>query len=187
MATEIASWATSGIYAITNTKTGECYVGSATLCAVRWGIHLRQLKTHKHPSKSLQAAWDRDGAEAFAFEILETVTDEYALGTREQAWLESLQPKYNTILHSNRARGPRQPQIPWAEKLRGRTLPYLRAWRMHKLMAQIELAERSGLAKSTLARAERGDEVVSFANIRKLAEALGISAEDLLNRAPEGG
>jgi hypothetical protein len=29
--------------------------------------------------------------------------------------------------------------------------------------------------------------VVTFANIRKLAEALGISAEDLLNRALDGG
>ena len=63
-------------------------------------------------------------------------------------------------------------------------MPHLKAWRMYKLMAQNELAERSGLAKSTLARAERGDEVVNFANIRKLAEALGISPEDLLGSAP---
>jgi transcriptional regulator with XRE-family HTH domain len=72
-----------------------------------------------------------------------------------------------------------------AEYVRGRPLPHLKAWRMNKLMAQNELAERSGLAKSTLARAERGDEVVNFANIRKLAEALGISAEELLSPAPD--
>ena len=53
-------------------------------------------------------------------------------------------------------------------------------------MGQNELAKRSGLAKSTTARAERGDEVVPFANTRKLAEALGISADELL-REPEGG
>jgi transcriptional regulator with XRE-family HTH domain len=57
---------------------------------------------------------------------------------------------------------------------------------MHKLMAQNELAARTGLAKSTLARAERGDEVVNFANIRKLAEALGISTDELLHTNPEG-
>jgi transcriptional regulator with XRE-family HTH domain len=74
-----------------------------------------------------------------------------------------------------------------AEYVRGRPLPHLRAWRMYKLMAQNELAERSGLAKSTLARAERGDEVVSFANIRKLAQALGIGAEELLTPAPGEG
>jgi transcriptional regulator with XRE-family HTH domain len=72
-----------------------------------------------------------------------------------------------------------------AEKVRGLPLPHLRAWRMRKLMAQNELAERAGLAKSTLARAERGNEVVNFANIRKLAEALGISTDDLLHRDPE--
>lgn len=72
-----------------------------------------------------------------------------------------------------------------AEYVRGRALPYLKAWRMKKLMAQTELATRAGLAKSTLARAERGDEVVSFVNIRKLAEALGISPEELLHTDPE--
>lgn len=58
---------------------------------------------------------------------------------------------------------------------------------MHKLMAQGELAEKSELARATIARAEQGDTIVSFPNIRKLAEALGISTDDLLNRAPEGG
>jgi transcriptional regulator with XRE-family HTH domain len=75
--------------------------------------------------------------------------------------------------------------IPMAEKVRGRPVPYLKAWRMQKLLGQSELAEKSGLAKSTIARAERGDEVVGFANIRKLAKALGISSDDLLHKQPE--
>jgi transcriptional regulator with XRE-family HTH domain len=41
------------------------------------------------------------------------------------------------------------------------------------------------LARATVTRAERGDEVVSFANIRKLAEALGITPDQLL-KAPDG-
>ena len=76
--------------------------------------------------------------------------------------------------------------ITMAEKVRGLPLPHLKVWRMRKLLGQAELAEKSGLAKSTIARAERGDEVVSFANIRKLAEALGISTDDLLHKNPEG-
>ena len=72
-----------------------------------------------------------------------------------------------------------------AEKVRGLPLPYLKAWRMHKLMAQNELSARTGLARATIARAERGDEVVNFANIRKVAEALGISTDDLLHRDPD--
>jgi transcriptional regulator with XRE-family HTH domain len=75
--------------------------------------------------------------------------------------------------------------LPMAEKVRGRPLPYLKAWRMQKLMGQRELADQSGLARATIARAERGDEIVNFANIRKLAQALGISADDLLHQNPE--
>jgi transcriptional regulator with XRE-family HTH domain len=72
-----------------------------------------------------------------------------------------------------------------AEKTRGLPLPYLKVWRMRKLIGQSELADMIGLARATVTRAERGDEVVSFANIRKLAEALGISANELLRRPPE--
>jgi hypothetical protein len=34
-------------------------------------------------------------------------------------------------------------------------------------------------------RAERGDEIVSIANIRKLAEALGITSDDLVCTDPD--
>lgn len=71
-----------------------------------------------------------------------------------------------------------------AEYVRGRALPHLRAWRMHKVVGQAELARKAGLSKGTLARAERGDAIVSFANVRKLAEALGISPDELLGPAP---
>ena len=74
-----------------------------------------------------------------------------------------------------------------AEYIRGKPLPYLKAWRLEKLLGQAELARKVGVTKGTMARAERGDEVVSFANIRKIAEVLGISTDDLLNKNPEGG
>lgn len=73
-----------------------------------------------------------------------------------------------------------------AEYVRGRPLPYLKAWRMAKLMGQAELARAAGVTKGTMARAERGDEVVSFANIRKIAAALGVSTDELLSQAPDG-
>ncbi len=72
-----------------------------------------------------------------------------------------------------------------AEKTRGLPLPYLKAWRIKKFLGQSELADRAGLARATVTRAERGDEVVSFANIRKLAAVLGIRPDDLL-REPKG-
>lgn len=71
-----------------------------------------------------------------------------------------------------------------AQKIRGRTLPHLRAWRSAKLLTQIELAERAGVSRFTVKRAEHGDTIVGYASIRKLAAALGISAEELLGAPP---
>jgi transcriptional regulator with XRE-family HTH domain len=68
-----------------------------------------------------------------------------------------------------------------AEKMRGLPLPHLKAWRIKKLIGQSELADRAGLARGTVTRAELGNQVVSFANIRRLAEVLGISPDELLS------
>ena len=63
-------------------------------------------------------------------------------------------------------------------KLRGRPLPYLRAWRVSKYLAQHELAAMTGVARETITRAERGAGV-SYPNIRKIAGALGITPDEL--------
>jgi ribosome-binding protein aMBF1 (putative translation factor) len=68
---------------------------------------------------------------------------------------------------------------------RGVTLPYLRAWRRRRAMSQGELVQRVDLARSTVARAETGSEIVSFPNIRKLADALGITPEQLMRVDPD--
>lgn len=65
-----------------------------------------------------------------------------------------------------------------AEKLRGRPLPHLRAWRIRRAFSQGELANAAGVARGTIARAERGG-AVSFPNIRHLAAALNVSVEQL--------
>lgn len=70
-------------------------------------------------------------------------------------------------------------------QVRGRPLPHLKAWRMRRYMTQLELAERSGLAKATVTRAETGDNAVSFPNIKKLADALGVSPDELVYIDPD--
>ena len=65
-----------------------------------------------------------------------------------------------------------------AEKVRGRPLPHLRAWRIRRALSQGELADATGVARGTIARAERGG-TVSFPNIRQLAAALNITVEQL--------
>jgi|SRR5579859_609003 len=69
---------------------------------------------------------------------------------------------------------------------RGLVVPYLRAWRISYALSQSDLAERSGASKPALVRAEGGARL-SFANIHKVAECLGISVQQLLREDPNGG
>ena len=70
-----------------------------------------------------------------------------------------------------------------AEKVRGRIVPHLRAWRMARSLQQGELADEAHVSRSTIIRAEAGG-IVSFSNIRKLASALNVSVDDLLYSDP---
>jgi transcriptional regulator with XRE-family HTH domain len=56
----------------------------------------------------------------------------------------------------------------------------LRTLRKRKLLTQEQLAERSGLAVSTVIRIERNQVEPQGATIRKLADALGTTPADLL-------
>lgn len=69
--------------------------------------------------------------------------------------------------------------------LRGFALPYLKAWRRARLMTQRDLVEQSGVSIATIVRAEGGDTGVSLANVRKLAAALDVTPEQLVNVDPE--
>lgn len=68
---------------------------------------------------------------------------------------------------------------------RGLALPYLRAWRLRRLLTQAELIEKSGVSRTTVVRAESAGGSVSIANIRRLADALGITPDELVYNNPE--
>lgn len=77
-----------GIYKIENIETGKLYVGSAkNFDKRRWG-HFGKLKKGTHPNRHLQAAWNKDGADAFSFSIIEVVEGENLLD-REQHWIDA--------------------------------------------------------------------------------------------------
>lgn len=71
-----------------------------------------------------------------------------------------------------------------ADRVRGRPLPLLRRWRESKYLTQTELADKAGVTRSTVTRGERG-EVVGFPSIRKLAEALGLTPDELVYTDPD--
>ena len=68
-------------------------------------------------------------------------------------------------------------------RLHGIPVPYLRVWRFKRLLTQRELAEQAGVRQRTICRAEMGENS-AFATIKKLATALAISPERLLNADP---
>ena len=61
----------------------------------------------------------------------------------------------------------------------------LREWRRRRLMTQRDLAEASGVGAVTIARIEAGHATPRFRTVRKLAAALKIAPEQLLEDAPD--
>jgi len=98
----------SGIYSITNTVNGHRYVGSAVDVSARWGQHRRLLYLGSHHSQHLQRAWDKHGAGAFVFEVLDEWGGPESLISQEQWWINMLQPEYNTCHVANSCLGIRR-------------------------------------------------------------------------------
>jgi transcriptional regulator with XRE-family HTH domain len=59
----------------------------------------------------------------------------------------------------------------------------IRSYRATRRISQEELASESGLHRTYVGGIERGERNPSYANILKLADALGVSASKLLERA----
>lgn len=93
---------TSGIYLITCTKNRRRYVGSARNIEVRWGKHRSDLTLKKHHNIHLQRCWEKYGAAAFEWAIIETVDDTNLILGREQFWMDTLHPEFNISPFANR-------------------------------------------------------------------------------------
>lgn len=79
---------TAGIYLVTNTVNGYAYIGSSVNLRKRWYLHRNDLKSGRHHNPRLLAAWNKYGAQAFTFQVLEHVSDKANLLKIEQAWLD---------------------------------------------------------------------------------------------------
>ena len=56
----------------------------------------------------------------------------------------------------------------------------LRVWREHRNLTQVELAAKVGTTGATISRLESGDMIGDRKRWRPIAEALGVSIDDLL-------
>ncbi len=78
----------TGVYCIRNVINRKVYIGSAAISfRRRWNEHKGKLLKGSHGNKHLQSAWDKYGAEAFEFRILQVVGIEELLAT-EQAMID---------------------------------------------------------------------------------------------------
>ena len=90
----------SAVYKITNTVTGDFYVGSSKNVKSRWTSHKCPSVWNRYPNKQLYLDMNKYGLDKFSFQILEEVELEQLKET-EQKFIETLKPTYNR----NRADG----------------------------------------------------------------------------------
>lgn len=79
----------AGIYEIKNINTGKVYIGQSKDIMIRWRDHITRLKKQKHENQYLQNAWNKYGAEAFTFSILEVCDPDFdILNKLEIKWIK---------------------------------------------------------------------------------------------------
>lgn len=87
----------AGVYQIKNLRNSKTYVGSSFRLTKRWSRHQSRLRNQTHENPKLQNAWNKYGADAFAFEILLYCDSKNCL-MYEQIALDHYKPEYNVCL-----------------------------------------------------------------------------------------
>ena len=83
-----------GIYKITNTITGDFYIGSSKDVKKRWKSHKWPSAWKRFPNNPMYQDMRKYGVDKFEFEILAEV-EEGSLKEIEQQFIETLHPIYN--------------------------------------------------------------------------------------------
>ena len=88
------------VYKITNTITGDFYIGSSKNVKNRWMSHKKPSTWNKCPNNQLYLDMQKYGVDKFELQILEEAEIEQ-LKEKEQWFIELLKPTYN----NNNAKG----------------------------------------------------------------------------------
>jgi hypothetical protein len=89
-----------GVYQVRNCINGKVLISSSMNLPGKFNSLRFQLKNNTNYCKTLQAEWNEQGADTFAFEVLETLNPEKipqddwrkALTALEAKWLNEVQP-----------------------------------------------------------------------------------------------
>ena len=83
-----------GIYKITNTITGDFYIGSSKNVKSRWTAHKCPSRWNRYSNNPMYQDMRKYGVDKFELQILEEVEPEH-LKEAEQQFIETLKPTYN--------------------------------------------------------------------------------------------
>ena len=84
----------SGVYKITNTITGDFYIGSSKNVKSRWKDHKCQSTWKKCPNNPMYLDMQKYGVDKFEFQVIEEVEESF-LKEKEQYFIETLEQTYN--------------------------------------------------------------------------------------------
>ena len=82
------------VYKITNTVTGDFYIGSSKDVKRRWAAHKWPSVWKKYSNSPMYQDMQKYGIDKFEFEIIEEAEPEQ-LKVIEQQFIETLKPTYN--------------------------------------------------------------------------------------------
>ena len=83
-----------GIYKITNTVTGDFYIGSSKNVKQRWESHKWPSSWKRFPNNQLYKDMQEYGLDKFDFQVIAEVEESF-LKEKEQQFIETLKPTYN--------------------------------------------------------------------------------------------
>ena len=84
----------SGVYKITNTVTGDFYIGSSKNVKRRWACHKWPSRWNEHPNNPMYLDMRKYGIDKFEFQVI-TEVEADKLKETEQHYIELLKPTYN--------------------------------------------------------------------------------------------
>ena len=89
----------SAVYKITNTVTGDFYIGSSKDVKRRWKEHKCPSRWKRYSNNQLYKDMQEYGVEKFDFEVIEVIeeVEESFLKEKEQYFIEILKPTYNQM------------------------------------------------------------------------------------------
>ena len=86
----------SGVYKITNTITGDFYIGSSKDVKRRWREHKKPSVWKNHQNNQLYKDMQKYGLDKFEFQLIAEAEESF-LKEKEQKFIETLKPTYNNI------------------------------------------------------------------------------------------